>query len=343
MLVHFNFSVYRESGVHLNKDYNSKVYLKNAVKMIMLFTYTCRMRACWAHFREQVIKVRTAIRNRSARTISRSIRRYNRWKHYLATEHAKEQQALAEAKRARDRFLLEHKSATILKLCLFRNTKMRVIRRRLLQKRSIALLQRFYRGYRGRLRYRRINERRKYRSSYALKIQMCYRRHLARRKLILKRKLKFVHDWLAHINNERLQTIRQYKMDGAECYIAHAYRLYQMRKRLKKIMYWNRFAKAIVIQKNFRGYIVRKIVGKEIRAFRIRLKNREEAARKIQRLARFYNARMKFDRIFEAKELEWERKMQLKHHKLQSGKRIRLMRMIKNALPFQYLRRKYDY
>ena len=76
--------------------------------------------------------------------------------------------------------------------------------------------------------------------------------------MTLTRKLRFVRLWLEHLQALKAQRVRDMTESGAEIYIAKAYRTLIFRKKLKNLLYWNRYRCAVLIQRMFKGYRVRK-------------------------------------------------------------------------------------
>lgn len=335
----FSLKVYKESGVHLNKDYNSRVYLVNAVKMIMLFTYTVRVRAAYERLFLQCKRKTAALLEKSSKIISRAIKAYNRWKHYLATEHAKEMQRLAEAKREREVALLQEKCSKMIQHFMYMFTRIRRIRKILRRKRAAIYIQRMYRGYRGRVVCQKLQDRRKFLFNYARVVQCAYRQRLARRKVVLVKKLNAVALWLQQKQERRERNKEGFRMGGAELSIARTYRMFILAKKLKKLRFWNRFGKAVQIQAIFRGFSTRKKTDKKMAVFRVRLAKRQASALVIQMLARSYIARCRFDRLYEARESVRQKEYVEKRRRLASRRKYFLTRIAMRMIPFQYLRR----
>jgi hypothetical protein len=63
---------------------------------------------------------------------------------------------------------------------------------------------------------------------------------------------------LEDLQNFQAQRLRTMREDGAELYIAKAYRTLVFRRKLKNLLYWNRYRCAVVIQRVYKGYRVRK-------------------------------------------------------------------------------------
>ena len=61
----------------------------------------------------------------------------------------------------------------------------------------------------------------------------------------LKRKIHFVEQMLNHLRQMREQKRILFLHNGAELYIAKAVRAFHMRKKLNKLIYWNRFVRAV--------------------------------------------------------------------------------------------------
>lgn len=277
----FSAKVLDETGLDLNKEYNK---IRNYTIYLMQLSYhfyVQRMRAGFMQFHAQFAKIRAARIQRASEVVFRAVKLGV----YLLTKTEKSRRANAqfeaEAKRLRELEALHRAKVKIIHRAMFLYTKMRHIRHLLRRRRAATSIQRRARGVIGRriaLEWKILHA---FLSRHALIIQCAYRCRSARRKVntrifvdssalthtlclflfqqvTLTRKLRFVRLWLEHLQALKAQRVRDMTESGAEIYIAKAYRTLIFRKKLKNLLYWNRYRCAVLIQRMFKGYRVRK-------------------------------------------------------------------------------------
>jgi hypothetical protein len=111
-----------------------------------------------------------------------------------------------------------------------------------------------------------------------------------------------VEQMLDHLRQMREEKKISFLNNGAELYIAKAVRAYHMRKKMNNLIYWNRFMKAVAIQRICRGYRARVRCAKLGKQKRKRARLENESAVKIQTIVRGFIARCRFIRLFEERE-----------------------------------------
>jgi hypothetical protein len=160
---------------------------------------------------------------------------------------------------------------------------------------------------------------------------------------MLKRKMKFVSDYIQFLDNKRLYHEKQFHHLGAVSRIVSSYRLYQMKKRLFNMLHWMKYTKAILIQKVVRGYLIRK-KNKNFKLEKLqRQKLEEEKAVVLQKFFRRIVAEQKVLRLMELKEQERMRHHQQKLFKLAEGlssfakMKMFMVKCYRNVRPFRYL------
>ena len=125
--------------------------------------------------------------------------------------------------------------------------------------------------------------------------------------------MQFVQGWLADLAVKKAQYQQCFTEHGAEFYIAKAYRTYIIKKKLRKIIYVYHFSKAIVIQRTYRGYRVRKKYRATLARIFAKEQQERHAAIVIQCSYRAYRSRCKVITMFQRKqemdELRYEKKM----------------------------------
>lgn len=84
---------------------------------------------------------------------------------------------------------------------------------------------------------------------------------------------------------------QQMRLDGAELHIAKAYRTLVLRRKLKNLLYWNRYRCAVLIQRIYLGYRVRRKFLKVWALHKKRVAYENECAHRIQQLVRAFLAR----------------------------------------------------
>lgn len=101
----------------------------------------------------------------------------------------------------------------------------------------------------------------------------------------------FVQNVISHIRDSRNIIKGNIRLNGAELYIAKAFRAFQMRKKLNNLIYWNRFSQALLIQRCFRGYQARKLHKIKVLNFQKRKAKELVSSIIIQKEIRAYLAR----------------------------------------------------
>mmetsp|Transcript_19751 Transcript_19751/g.27140 ORF Transcript_19751/g.27140 Transcript_19751/m.27140 type:complete len:2215 (+) Transcript_19751:40-6684(+) len=338
----FTVKVYDEMGVDLNKDYNRMRKYKNCIKTIMLHTYQARIAAGFAWWCIQTKKAIVALQHRAATKINQAMfagmyRINKQEKKRLLRE-----QLEAELERRRLRALLLNTKATIITLCVRRYVNRKMAAKRRAKLKVAVILQKRFRGWRARHFFITIFNRFNLCTKSATKIQTAYRRRLAMRLLRLTKKIDFVQKWLQSIKEMKAAKKIVFLRNGAELYIAKAYRTFTMRKKLHNLIFWHRFVKVVFLQRVFRGYRARK---------RCRLLDKQRkrqfvvetaAAILIQTAIRSFVARCKFGRLLEIREMRTEalyekklRYLAMKHNESIQRTLIKLLRKLK---PFKYIR-----
>lgn len=131
--------------------------------------------------------------------------------------------------------------------------------------------------------------------------------------MALLRKLSHVASWVHAMEtfptNYRLRALQQ----TSAAFIIKAYRSYRIKKKLYKLVYYNRFARAIIIQRYYRGFRERKayLQHLEEKYREERMKNKNAII--IQKYVRRFLAELALDRLYEAKD---NRQIELYNQKL---------------------------
>lgn len=107
----------------------------------------------------------------------------------------------------------------------------------------------------------------------------------------LARKLHHVQMLLDDLRRFRESCATAMYLDGAEHTIARAYRTLTLRRKLKNLLYWNRYRCAVLIQRIYMGYKVRRKFMKVWALHQQHVAEENACAVRIQQLVRSYLAR----------------------------------------------------
>lgn len=128
----------------------------------------------------------------------------------------------------------------------------------------------------------------------------------------LARKLQFVRRWLEDLSNFRARRLQAMVEDGAEIYIARAYRTLMFRRKLKNLLYWHRYKCALLIQRIYKGYCVRRKFYKVWSLHKMQVARENDAAIVIQKMARCHFARARFFQLASKKNKAMQERRQRK-------------------------------
>ena len=138
-------------------------------------------------------------------------------------------------------------------------SKMLIIKAKLRRCRASVLIQRRTRGITGRIRAQMRRDWVNWLHFNATTIQCCFRQHLARRKVALYSKILHVKGLMAQWEAIKKEKMKELQRAGSANIIRHYYRGFKIRVKLKTIIFWNRWEKAISLQRFTRGHAGRKI------------------------------------------------------------------------------------
>jgi len=183
-------------------------------------------------------------------------------------------------------------------------------------------VQRITRGFIARRRCKRLARIRRIRNNAATIIQCCYRQRLARRRVVLFRKVRSVYTWLQALQTEKQNIRTELQRQGAATCMSRYYRAYRIRINLARLIYWHRWEVAISFQKLFRGYSQRKAFKKALRFKREKERKRRVAATNMQRVFRGYISRKYISNLLREVKLEKRRqKLEIKLEILERDKK----------------------
>jgi hypothetical protein len=339
----FSARVFDEIGVDLNKQYNRVRKYRSALRVFYYYAYVWSVSSAMRTWKRATEEMRRLVMQRAGWKIVSVLRRrvYQRFRERkLHNEHL---QRANEQQRVLQNRLFLRRNAQIVCRALFRYWKLVKIRRALQRRRSTVHIQRGVRGFIARRKYQKKLAFMAFLRDNATVIQCMYRRHLARRTVMLRRKLKFIADYVQFLETRRLHHEKDFHQLGAVSRIVQSFRLFQMKKRLGNMLYWMRYSKAIVIQRHVRGHLVR-TKNKNFRQARLRRQKLEQSSAVVlQKFFRRLVAEQKLVRLLEERELEKNRHHQEKLFKLAAGLtpfqkfKMRLVRLYRSLRPFRYI------
>lgn len=139
--------------------------------------------------------------------------------------------------------------------------------------------------------------------------------------------------------NRRMQLIAE---DGAEICIAKAYRTLMIRRKLKKLVYWNHFRIAIIIQRYVRGHLVRRRMIDTFKNHRIKKTLENKSAVAIQAQFRRHRCVKLFhNRVLQKAKLDHKRKQQKMLKLATAANRVNIFWLVRKLFrkiqPFRYL------
>ena len=218
---------------------------------------------------------------------------------------------------------------------------MKIIRRHRLHRLSATTIQCSIRCMFARVRTNAIRDKNAHLRHNAMVIQCSFRQHLARRRRALFAKLAIVRAIMAGWEEDKERQREAHRVDGAANTIARYWRGSKIRENLKKIIFWNRYDKAIVLQKYTRGYFGRKVANELLRIKRKKEKRVFDAAQLMQKYIRGINARKVYAGLVHAKKLERAKKRALKKKYLENAAMNNvkggIIGALRKMIPFRYV------
>lgn len=136
---------------------------------------------------------------------------------------------------------------------------------------------------------------------------------MCRFQVTLARKLRFVRLLMEDLEKFRTSRLLQMRLDGAEVFIAKAYRTLVFRRKLKNLLYWNRHRCAVLIQRVYCGYRVRKKFQKIWNLHKKQVALENASALAVQQLIRSFLAKQKLKALLQKK---WRAARERKARKL---------------------------
>jgi hypothetical protein len=315
----FSARVKDEMGIDLNAQYNRLRHFRHWLQILLLHFLHCRQRAGFQQWWAVTRMLRKRRMRLAASRIYKALRTGISWRRKRELEHYEMLQREDEHRRFVENQLFIAKKAK----CITRAIRRYVKRKRLWYlmglRRAATEIQRHCRGRLGRKRYQYVLQAHRRIYSAALMIQCMVRVRLSRRRVKLLRKLCFVEHWLQTLARKSEQYRHAFYRNGAVSYISRAYRHYLITRRLHRLVYWNHVAKAIVLQRVYRGYRMRKTYRVRVSLYRDVQRQQERAAVVIQSCVRRFLAECQADALFAAREAHKQQRYQAKLWKLAQG------------------------
>eukprot|EP01039_Chlorochromonas_danica_P008918 gene8917-9836_t len=309
----FTVRVYEEMGVDLNSSFNRLRKYRRNLEIMLYHFYRFHLNNALRRWKERTSLSREFLRQQAAWTIYRAFR-YNHLFSALKVRFTRRyHEKVLKEKRAMILEAFRNDTASRITRCLRKFGEKKRLRERMKLSQAVRRVQRLYRGWIGRkiAQLRLVEKKRKEKA--AIMIQCLCRRRLAIRKVSLLQKLSHVASWVHAMEtfptNYRLRALQQ----TSAAFIIKAYRSYRIKKKLYKLVYYNRFARAIIIQRYYRGFRERKayLQHLEEKYREERMKNKNAVI--IQKYVRRFLAELALDRLYEAKD---NRQIELYNQKL---------------------------
>jgi len=341
----YKMSLHDELGVDIDAKFLQKKLAERAIRLMMFYILEVQLKNSFTLLRDQTRRVTNARFVRAAAAVNRMGRGL------IARQYAR-----ARARKVKDRndyergtkykrIRLENTKARVIQRALRLFTKMKAIKRLLEFRRAATTIQRRARGTQGRDYARRVKLWRDWLKINSTMIQCSFRQHLARRKVVLYRKILHVRELMKQWEEIRKEKMRQLQHVGASNTIKRYYRAYKVWVKLKVIIFWNRWGKAISLQRFVRGYYSRKYFKNLMRIKRAKEKRVFDAAQRMQKYVRGANARKLFAGMVLEKKKQRARRRMAKAAYLQSKENMLdvnnlrgfAIAALRGLMPFRYL------
>jgi len=341
----YKMALHDELGVDIDAKFLQKKLADRAIRLMMFYILEVQLKNSFVFLRDQTRRVTNA-------RFLRAVALVNRMGRGLVAR----QYARARAQKVKDRndyergtkykrIRLENNKSRIIQRSIRLYTKMKGIKKLLKHRRDATTIQRRIRGIQGRDYARRVLMWRDWLKTNSTMIQCSYRQHLARRKAILYRKILEVRELMKQWEEIRKQKMRQLQLVGASNTIKRYYKACKVREKIKTIIFWNRWGKAISLQRFTRGYYGRKIFKNLMRIKKAKEKRVFDAAQRMQKYVRGANARKMFAGMLLEKKKQRARRRMAKAKYMESKENMFdknnikgfAMAAARSLMPFRYL------
>eukprot|EP00605_Chrysophyceae_sp_TOSAG23-4_P001444 GSChrysophyteH1.ASY1.ANO1.1572.1 assembled CDS len=341
----YKLALHDDMGIDLDQEFLAKRLAERAIRLMMFYILEVQLKNSFTLLKDQTRRVSNARIEKAARIINRIgrgmiARAMVRYKKRILKER-NELQHSSHYKLIK----LQNKMAKVITRSIRLYGRLRVIKGKLKKRRAATVIQRLARGVAGR---KRAEEQRRWIAWLhwnATMIQCSFRQHLARRKVELYRKIEMVKGIMAEWEQIKKEKMLQLQLAGAANTIRHYYRGYKIRVKLKTIIFWNRWEKAISLQRFTRGHAGRKIAKNLLRIKLAKEKTVFDAAQIMQKRVRGINARIRFAAMIHEKKKERARRRMLKAKYLEGRENMMdannlkafAIGTLRSMMPFRYI------
>ncbi len=341
----YKLALHDDLGVDIDATFLQRKLADRAIRLMMFYILEVQLKNAFTFLRDQTRRVTNARFMRAAALINR-IGRGLVGRQYARMRAQKLKDRLDHERSTKyKRIRLENAKARIITRAIRKYAKMKTIKWMLFRRRAATTIQRRARGIQGRDYARRVRRWRDWLKINATMIQCAYRQRLARRRVVLYRKILQVRHLMAEWEAMKKVKMRQLQLVGASNTIKRYYRAYRVRVKIKNIIFWNRWGKAISLQRYVRGYYGRKLVKNLLRIKRAKEKRVFDAAQMMQKFVRGANARKLFAGMLHEKKKQRARRRMAKAKYLEDRKNLldtsNLKRYglsaLRGLMPFRYL------
>lgn len=336
-----------EDGINVDSSFNNNRKFGKGIEVFFFRSYLFMVRQAYTILKENMISKARTSRLRAVANITRYVRGFLSRLNTRAIRHNRLMQKQAELKVLLAELKQQHRSASVMRKAWLFHRMRQILRRQRREAMSRLNMQRTARGFLGR---RKATQKMRYLRSInaaATLLQCLWRRTSAMRKLRLLQKIEAVHLWeVSNFNRQRIfRTF--FKLHGASICISSAYRSYVIRERLHNLLYYNRIAMGIHIQRVYRGHRGRKLVRGMRLELALQTKRERLAAVRIQSIARVSLAKSELKVLRQKREERMEQIRQRKALLLRdrvvlsiniSKIRRRLVKAYRSTVPFRFLR-----
>ena len=332
--------MYDEFDINLDPVYTKRRLYGKGTLMLVYYVNLFKLTNAMSHLKYQVSQINkfrvewagNYLRRVGRGMLGRLFAREKRRQLALQLEAAEERERL--------RILLLNTKASIITRNIFRYSQRKKIWKRLQLKDSCITIQRVIRGKLGRNKYKIMQRIARARYNAGTTIQCMYRQRLARRRLVVTRKINIVMSYLAKISASEEAIKLKYRNIGAAGVIVRYIRSYMVRKKLHNLLHWRHHELALKIQSIYRRYIIRKNYVRTIRKIRFKDRSVGKAAAAIQKVVRSRLDRDVIYQLKKAKLLQRRERIEGKQRYFRWGSLFppRIYRYLFRALfgPFRY-------
>jgi hypothetical protein len=337
----FKWALHDEIGLDIDAKFMQKKLAEKAIRLMMFYILEVQLKNAFTFLRDQTRRVANARLLGAAAMINRMGRGMIARQRCRVLMGMMRERVEAKRKKEKQAATFLRRMARIIARNFRLYVKMKIVKRNLRHRRSATHMQRVVRGWLARIYTERLRDWVAWQNFNITKIQCSFRQHLARRRVVLFRKLVAVETLILEYEAAKEAVKDEHRSEGAHTTIKRYYRGYKARKNLAKLIYWSRFDKAITLQKHIRGHQGRVRANALMKVKRAKEKTVFDAAACMQRYVRGVNARIVFaekqvERRKEVARKRLRKKQYLENAAVNAGKGAVLTAMRK-MMPFRYI------